>query len=593
MCHIVSVIKFGLASRFCQRIVGHEHLVTKARALLDKKRQRDLQVRNHRKHKDPRIVQLALEGDLGRVIAELQSGAALESCATWTETEDRNFYEKSWDWKNDTPLSMACSQGNLPLVQMLLDKRANPHHKVCNECDVHYTPLSIAVQLGHSHCARAIKAALHAEEEEKARKIRETAAHIFHAATNEASLRAELEALSGQWQNQQGRFSLERQGARGNELLYRECCGIVSLQGTLSRKCDGWWQGALNSDEGSVGFFRIRLSKAANRADKTVHQIKELPSEKQVVEPWGWQRDMWGAAMRSIKLVGTINDEEAAQLLHTELARREARLESRRQALRDQQKQKRRADKERFRQEMQDEFGAHHDEFGIFEDDIESELGDEYDDDFQHHFRDEDDTDEEKEQVDGHVPSRGHAFLLLKATKHLKNGEGGAVDLARSAQLCAMALSLEQDEPVEVLLPEYSTFGKAMKSLRELASTGVPEALEALPYFTLIEDKKKCEMEKLRAERAARQRAEEEERRKQFEELRRMESLRKREAQKKIGATIVFKSTNDKVKVVRDGDSVWHLKNGRIAHKHNEGETWTWLPKSNRTKSSCGSSSRS
>ena len=194
---VLSVIRFGLASRACQRIARHETLAARARALLDEKRREDRETRSERLAwgGDPRIVQLATDGDLGAVRAELQRGADPESCATWTETD-----EEGWEfavWNNDTALSVACSQGHLAVVQLLLDRRANPRHRVHNEGQWRgpYTPLSIALQLGHVECARAVKRALHSEEEDKARKTREAALKIYRAATDEASLRQERQAL--------------------------------------------------------------------------------------------------------------------------------------------------------------------------------------------------------------------------------------------------------------------------------------------------------------------------------------------------------------------------------------------------------------
>lgn len=48
----------------------------------------------------------ALEGDIAGVQEQLAAGVAVDACATWTETEQRWFYEKSWDWKRDTALTM-------------------------------------------------------------------------------------------------------------------------------------------------------------------------------------------------------------------------------------------------------------------------------------------------------------------------------------------------------------------------------------------------------------------------------------------------------------------------------------------------------
>jgi hypothetical protein len=99
---------------------------------------------------NPAIVRSALAGDMAAVIAVLDSGVAVDSCATWVESETKmGGYDKEWTWSRDTALSMACSQGNLPLARLLVERGANPKHHVCNECDVWYTPTMIARQHGH------------------------------------------------------------------------------------------------------------------------------------------------------------------------------------------------------------------------------------------------------------------------------------------------------------------------------------------------------------------------------------------------------------------------------------------------------------
>ena len=123
-------------------------------------------------NKNPIIVTAALDGDVALVELELKSGrndctqmedcdcgdslsgcfsqafpppygrlgVDVNACAKWEETEWGCYREKSWTWNKDTALSMACSIGHLPLVQLLLARGANPRHKVCNEADVHYYP---------------------------------------------------------------------------------------------------------------------------------------------------------------------------------------------------------------------------------------------------------------------------------------------------------------------------------------------------------------------------------------------------------------------------------------------------------------------
>ena len=60
---------------------------------------------------NPPIVRSALAGDTAAVISELDSGVAVDSCATWVESEAKmGGYDKEWTWSRDTALSMACSQ---------------------------------------------------------------------------------------------------------------------------------------------------------------------------------------------------------------------------------------------------------------------------------------------------------------------------------------------------------------------------------------------------------------------------------------------------------------------------------------------------
>ena len=103
---------------------------------------------------NPPIVRAALDGNMATVVAALDAGVAVDTCGTWVESEWKmGGYEKSWTWKKDTALTMACSQGNLPLVQLLLARGANPEHSVCNDEDVHYTGAKIAREHGHLTCA--------------------------------------------------------------------------------------------------------------------------------------------------------------------------------------------------------------------------------------------------------------------------------------------------------------------------------------------------------------------------------------------------------------------------------------------------------
>ena len=107
-------------------------------------------MRDRRYDRSPPIVQAALDGNIAAVTALLDSGVDVDVCATWVESEWKmGGYDKEWTWKMDTALTMACSIGHLPLIQLLLDRGANPQHSVCNEADVHYGGAWIARKNGH------------------------------------------------------------------------------------------------------------------------------------------------------------------------------------------------------------------------------------------------------------------------------------------------------------------------------------------------------------------------------------------------------------------------------------------------------------
>ena len=87
----------------------------------------------------------AAAGDLGTVRRLLEEGTAVDSSTTWEETEERAYgSNKSWTWQADTALCAAVRNGHTAVVQLLLDAGASTSVRVCNRCDVHETPLSIA-----------------------------------------------------------------------------------------------------------------------------------------------------------------------------------------------------------------------------------------------------------------------------------------------------------------------------------------------------------------------------------------------------------------------------------------------------------------
>lgn len=532
---VVTVIKFGLVNRSCQLlVVGHGAFSSKARALLERKRERNR--RAQRRGRDPRIVQLALDGDIDGVLAELERGASLESCGTWTEVEEKMFYDKSWTWHNDTPLSMACNQGHLALVQVLLQRRANPHHGTCNECDKHYTPLKIALQMGHLDCAKAVRDVCLAESETKAKTLRDAAVRIFHAAIDETSLREEQDSMVGSWQNRVGQFVLEpdRESHKFEHVIYREDTSGLFIQGTLKRRYDGWWQGELRTAEEVQGLMRIKVVvPPAGQERKLVHQIKEHSTEAVARDPvLSACREGWGDCLRSWKRRPGMSDEEAERSVRAKMAQRDAELEVRRDSLRRDRAQQRHLERKQFRQEMRSIRALNSDEFDdeLDAESAESEFDSLFDedecmDDLESEFDDRDDTDECEDGGDEVACYGGHAKLLYDAAKHMECGQGGGPDLEGSANLCAAALSLESERPAGECDPKYSAFGKAMQLLRDLKEKGVPEAAAALPRFARIDEEKAKERDARRLALEARQKAEAESRQQKKDECQRLREL--------------------------------------------------------------------
>jgi hypothetical protein len=106
----------------------------------------------------PPIVQAAAQGDLAAVTRLLAQGVPVDACGEWEETEEKFHYDKSWTWKSDTALCAATRGGHTAVVQALLAAGADPSFRVCNRCDVHETPRSIAkaAQAAHPECAQAL-----------------------------------------------------------------------------------------------------------------------------------------------------------------------------------------------------------------------------------------------------------------------------------------------------------------------------------------------------------------------------------------------------------------------------------------------------
>ena len=82
-------------------------------------------------HEHPLIVLAAGEGDLATVRHLLAECVDVDSCGSWTETEDKGFYEKSWTWSSDTALCAAVRGGHTAVVAALLAAGANPSFEVC------------------------------------------------------------------------------------------------------------------------------------------------------------------------------------------------------------------------------------------------------------------------------------------------------------------------------------------------------------------------------------------------------------------------------------------------------------------------------
>jgi len=74
---VVTIGKFGLASRCCQHIVQHCLIASKVQSFIEKRRLQDRSNRAVQRCNDPRIVQLCMDGNMAAVEAELLRGVSL------------------------------------------------------------------------------------------------------------------------------------------------------------------------------------------------------------------------------------------------------------------------------------------------------------------------------------------------------------------------------------------------------------------------------------------------------------------------------------------------------------------------------------
>ena len=68
---------------------------------------------------DPPIVKYAAQGNLKAVKKCInQNYIDVDACGQWTETEEKYGYEKSWNWKMDTPLLAAVRHEQIEVVTL-------------------------------------------------------------------------------------------------------------------------------------------------------------------------------------------------------------------------------------------------------------------------------------------------------------------------------------------------------------------------------------------------------------------------------------------------------------------------------------------
>ena len=186
VCHTLHVLTSHACRACFQPVIQAE----RERRASMRQSDRDRRRRDSRYSRHPAIVKAALDCNVEAVVAALESGAAVDECAKWVETQEKfGGYEKSWTWSMDTALSIACSQGHLPMIELLLAHGANLKHSVCNTEDEHYTPAEIARQHGHITCADYMDRVI------DMREAPHRAAHRQHVREKSIRLRREARRL--------------------------------------------------------------------------------------------------------------------------------------------------------------------------------------------------------------------------------------------------------------------------------------------------------------------------------------------------------------------------------------------------------------
>jgi len=215
----------------------------------------------------PPIVVAAAAGDLAAVRRLLAEGVGVDSCGKWTETEDKvcavsraetrlslracadsgapsqGFYDKSWDWDSDTALCAAVRGGHTEVVQALLDAGASPTFKVCNFCDKHETPRTIALEVQSKHPACAQLLLGPAFEEQRSKVEAEwaacddpSAASLFELAARELLVCTATEKI--------GEVALTSMNTM--ELLLKACrpLALLCVPDTLHKRVESVWSRA-------------------------------------------------------------------------------------------------------------------------------------------------------------------------------------------------------------------------------------------------------------------------------------------------------------------------------------------------------------
>lgn len=117
----------------------------------------------------PQLVKDAARGDLPAVqklveqakkLSPLRVALAIHARRKRTEIDCRTFYDKTWEWDDDTALHAASRKGHANVVRYLLQNGADPRLKSCPIDDVHETPLEAAKRVKIERCVALLEVAV-------------------------------------------------------------------------------------------------------------------------------------------------------------------------------------------------------------------------------------------------------------------------------------------------------------------------------------------------------------------------------------------------------------------------------------------------